>query len=162
MPYTPAEDSYQTLEALEEVERGDLCVDVGTGTCLLAKALLYKCRHVVAIDIDMEACKSCPPEVDVVCGDAAEALRKIDVLVSNLPYLPPEEPLDATVHDLGIVPKLLRQVTTHRPRVVVLTFSSLGRADHVIDTLRAMCTITTISKLHLFFEDIISVVAACP
>jgi release factor glutamine methyltransferase len=60
------------------------------------------------------------------------------------------------------VPKLLRWVTTHRPRVVVLTFSSLGRADHVIDALRAMCTITTISKLHLFFEDIISVVAACP
>jgi len=162
MPYTPAEDSYLTLEALEELDSGDLCVDVGTGSCILAKALLSKCRQVVALDVDMEACRSCPGEVDVVCGDAAEALRRCDVLVSNLPYLPPEEPLDIAVHDLDIVPKLLRWVVAHRPRVVVLTFSSLGRAEYLMETLRAVCRVTRISKLHMFFEDIVTVIATCP
>jgi release factor glutamine methyltransferase len=162
MPYTPAEDSYLTLEALEELSSGDLCVDVGTGSCMLAEALLGKCRQVVALDVDLEACRSCPREVDVVCGDAAEALRRCDVLVSNLPYLPPEEPLDIAIHDLGIVPKLLRWVAAHRPRVVVFTFSSLGRMEHLMDALRAMCRVTRISKLHMFFEDIITVVATCP
>mgnify|MGYP000732709805 CR=1 FL=1 len=162
MPYRPAEDSYLTLEALEELDSGDLCVDVGTGSCILAGALLGKCRQVVALDVDMEACRSCPREVDVVCGDAAEALGKCDVLVSNLPYLPPEEPLDVAVHDLGIVPRLLRWVAARRPRIVVFTFSSLGRADHLMEALRGMCRVTRVSKLHMFFEDIVTVVATCP
>ncbi|ACB40319.1 methyltransferase domain-containing protein [Pyrobaculum neutrophilum] len=160
MPYQPAEDSYLTLEALEDVEGGDVCIDVGTGTCILAKSLAGRCRHVVAVDLDPEACKTCKG-VDVVCGDAASALRAGDVVVSNLPYLPPEEPVDPAIHDTGVVPKLLRWISYARPHKVVLTFSSLGRADLVMEALRPMCTVVRLARLHLFFESIYTVVAVC-
>jgi len=161
MPYAPAEDSYLTLEALDEVKTGNVCVDVGTGSCILAMALVGKCRQVVATDVDVEACRTCSDEVDVVCNDVTNALRACDVLVSNLPYLPPEEPIDTSIHDLGVVPRLLRWVSAYRPRVVVFTFSSLGRAELLMEALRAMCRISKVIKLHLFFEDIITVVAHC-
>ncbi|MEM1571833.1 MAG: protein-(glutamine-N5) methyltransferase [Pyrobaculum sp.] len=161
MPYQPAEDSYLTQEAVDALEGADVCLDVGTGSCILAKALRYKCRRVVAVDVDLGACKSCTPEVDVLCNDAAWGIRRADIAVFNLPYLPPEDPLDVSIHDVGVVPKFLRWISATRPRVVVLTFSSLGRADFVMDALRTMCTVIRTARLHLFFESIYTVTALC-
>ncbi|ABL88035.1 conserved hypothetical protein [Pyrobaculum islandicum DSM 4184] len=160
MTYKPAEDSYLTLEMLNEV-RGDVCIDVGTGSCILAKALVEKCRLIIAVDIEEEACRTCPNNIDVICSNATETLRGGDVVVSNLPYLPPEEPIDLTIHDLGIIPRVLRWISANRPHTVILTFSSLGRADFVFEALRSTCVILKIAKLHLFFESIFTVVAEC-
>ncbi|AET31908.1 N5-glutamine methyltransferase [Pyrobaculum ferrireducens] len=162
MPYTPAEDTYLTLESVEEIEEGDICVDVGTGTCIVGMALAAKCRVTLAVDIDLNSCKMCKPPVDVVCSDVANAVRRADVVVFNLPYLPPEEPTDAAVHDTGVVPRFLRWISMVRPRVVVLTFSSLGRADFILDALRAQCAVVRARKIHLFFETIYTVTAVCP
>lgn len=160
MPYPPAEDSYLTLEALEDIS-GDVCIDVGTGSCILAEKLSRRCKHTVAIDLDPEACKSCPKDIDVVCGDGADALRKGDVVVSNLPYLPPDEIDDIAVNDLGLTISVLRWVSAHRPKVVVLTTSTLGRLDLITETLRAICAIVKVVKLHILFESIYSIVALC-
>lgn len=162
MPYKPAEDSYLTLETIEEIDGGGICVDVGTGYCIIAKKLATKCREVVAVDIDIEACKTCSSEIDVVCSDVGKAVKKVDVVVFNLPYLPPEEPIDITIHDTGVVPRFLRWISIVRPRVVVATFSSLGRADFILEALKAQCVVVAAAKLHLFFESIYSVVAICP
>ncbi|MEM1597027.1 MAG: protein-(glutamine-N5) methyltransferase [Pyrobaculum sp.] len=161
MPYPPSEDSYLTLESIKSLDGSDLCVDVGTGSCILARELARKCRRVVAIDVDIDACRSCPEDVDVLCSDGAAPLRRADAVISNLPYLPPEEPLDTTVHDLGLVSKLLRWISAERPRVVVLTFSTLGRHDYIIEALEAFCAVVRVAKLHLFFESIITVTALC-
>ncbi|MEM1902722.1 MAG: class I SAM-dependent methyltransferase [Pyrobaculum sp.] len=161
MVYPPSEDTYLTLELLKDVDYNDLCIEIGSGSCIISTYLSTKCRHVVAVDIDLNACKSCPPDIDVLCSDAAEAVARGDLVVSNPPYLPPETPLDSTHHDVGAVPKILRWITTHRPRVVVLTFSSLGRADLILDTLRTMCRIVDVGVYHLFFENIYTVRALC-
>jgi release factor glutamine methyltransferase len=160
MVYQPAEDTYLTLGALEGAA-GDICVDVGSGSCALAAALAGKCRQVVAIDVDANACKSCPDHVDVVCGNALDAVRRADTVVSNPPYLPPEEPLDPAVHDTGMIQRLLRWVSAERPRTVIITFSSLGRADLIIDALKAQCVIVRAAALHMFFESIFTVTAHC-
>ncbi|MEZ0319074.1 MAG: protein-(glutamine-N5) methyltransferase [Pyrobaculum sp.] len=161
MPYPPSEDSYLTLDSVRTLDNLDLCVDVGTGTCILAKEAAKRCRRVVAIDVDLDACRSCPENIDVLCSDGASPLRRADLVVSNLPYLPPEEPLDVAVHDIGLASRLLRWISAERPRVVVLTFSSLGRYDYIIEALETFCTIVRVAKLHLFFESILTVTALC-
>ncbi|MFN7105955.1 MAG: protein-(glutamine-N5) methyltransferase [Pyrobaculum sp.] len=158
--YPPSEDTYLILEVVKDLS-GDVCIDVGTGSCILARRLAERCRHVIAIDVDIEACKSCPHDVDVVCGDGAAAFRRGDVLLSNLPYLPPEEPHYVDLYDLGLTQKVLRWISAFRPRVFVLTSSSLGRIDLILEATRAICRAARVAKLHLFFEDIYVVVALC-
>lgn len=159
MIYSPAEDTYLTLKALDLPEPLDTCLDVGTGSCIIARALAAKCRRVIAIDVCPEACRSCPPDVDVLCGDGTGALRGADLVVSNLPYLPPEGD-DVDIYDKGLMSRLLRWISAHRPRYVVLTFSSLGRAELVLEALRAFGRIVALEVLHMFFEDMVSVVVA--
>lgn len=159
MPYPPSEDTYLTLEALKNVH-GNICVDVGTGSCILARELAERCRHTIAIDIDMEACRNCG-SIDVICGDGAAALKTADVLVSNLPYLPPEEPLAVDLHDVGLASKVLRWISSNRPQTAVVTFSSLGRVDYLLEALRAICRIVELRQLHMFFESIYVVTANC-
>jgi len=160
MIYEPAEDTELALRAVEALE-GDICVDVGSGSCIIARKLATKCRWTLAIDIEPQACKTCPKEVDVICGNGLTSLRRADVVVSNLPYLPPEEPLDPSIHDLGLTQQVLRWVSMYRPGTVVLVFSSLGRASHIAEALNAMCTIVRVERLHLFFESIYAVTATC-
>lgn len=161
MVYQPAEDTYLTLELIEGVESGNLCVEIGSGSCIIASQLATRCRHVVAVDIDLESCKSCPPDVDVVCSDAAEAVIRGDVAVSNPPYLPPDSPIDVTHHDVGALPRTLRWIASRRPRVVILTFSSLSRLDLILETLRVFCRVVEIGAYHLFFETMYSIKAVC-
>ncbi|AAL64041.1 class I SAM-dependent methyltransferase [Pyrobaculum aerophilum] len=161
MPYKPSEDSYLTLEVVEELGGADICVDVGTGSCIIAEKLATKCRETVATDIDIEACKTCNWTIDVVCSDVGRAVRRADVAVFNMPYLPPEEPIDVSIHDAGVVSRFLRWISITRPRAVIATFSSLGRADFILEALRAQCVIVKVAKLHLFFETIYSVIAKC-
>lgn len=158
MIYGPAEDTYLTLRSMEAVGAADTCVDVGTGSCELARALVSRCRRVIAVDICPKACRSCPSEVDVICGDGASALRRADLVVSNLPYLPPEGE-DVDIYDHGLTTRLLRWISAHRPRYVVLTSSSLGRLDLILEALRAMGRIVALEVLHMFFEDIVALVA---
>lgn len=160
--YSPGEDSILTLKVLSKLNRNfNICVDVGAGSCILSDKLRELCREVVAVDINPYACSTCKRH-DVVCTHGLSAISRADLVVSNLPYLPPEEPPTdweaVAIYDYGLVNNVLRWASAYRPEVLVLTFSSLGRADFVEEALNVLGRVIYKEIFHYFFEDIISIV----
>jgi release factor glutamine methyltransferase len=93
--YTPDADTYLLLEAaLTEVKPGDLVLEVGTGSGLIAAELAGTTR-VVATDINPHAVLCARKKgVEVVQDDLFCGIRSsFDVILFNPPYLPtqPEE-----------------------------------------------------------------------
>ncbi|MFB6490429.1 MAG: methylase [Thermoproteus sp. AZ2] len=159
--YRPAEDSYLTLRVLRRLrDNFGICIDVGAGSCVLSEYLAKICRIVVPVDINVYACSGCKA-LGPLCAHGLSAIRRADLVVSNPPYLPPEEPQRdweaVAIYDYGLINHILRWAFAYRPRVLVLTFSSLGRADFVEEALRALGEVLALEKEHYFFEDIISV-----
>ena len=159
MVYGPGEDTWLAVEAAAYcVDGAGVCVDVGCGRGYIWDALSSKCKHVISVDINEEACRWSNRH-DVVCCDVAKCVRRADVLVSNPPYLPPEESCTdwetTAIYDCGVLPALLRAVAVMRPRVVVLVLSSLSRGDFVTEALEALGYREELRvSAHVFFEDI--------
>lgn len=159
MVYGPGEDTWLAVEVVSRcVEGGGVCVDVGSGRGYLSDALSTRCRHVVAVDINEHACRESSRH-DVVCCDAARCVKRADVVVSNPPYLPPEEPCTdweaLAIYDCGVLPAVLRVVAVLRPRIVVLVVSSMGRRDFVVEAMEALGYREELRAIvHMFFEDI--------
>ena len=92
--YEPAEDTDLLLRALREREpslRGLLCADVGTGTGVVARAMLDAGARAVAVDVSPLAVALARENAGpvVLRGDLATALRgPFDVVAFNAPYLP--------------------------------------------------------------------------
>lgn len=159
--YKPREDSYLTLKILSHInEKLNICIDIGSGECILTKYLINKCKMVVAIDININACYLCK-FYDVLCSDGPSSVIKADLVVSNLPYLPPEEePSDwetYAIYDYGLVNKVLRWAFAYRPKYLALTFSSLGREDFILEALEIFGEVLRVEQYHALFEDIKSV-----
>ncbi|MGC8583579.1 MAG: methyltransferase domain-containing protein [Thermoproteus sp.] len=159
--YKPQEDSYVTLNLLSRINgKFDICVDVGAGSCILTRALGRLCKRVVAVDINPYACAGCK-EYDVLCAHGLSAISRADLVVSNPPYLPPEEPpvdLEAVaIYDYGLIHHILRWAFAYRPRLLVLTYSTLGRADAIEDAVSALGRIVDREVVHRFFEDIVAI-----
>jgi len=96
--YAPEADSVLLLEAARsEIRPGDLVLEVGTGSGLIAAELL-RTATVVATDISPHAVLCARGAgADVVRTDLFAGLRgQFDLIVFNPPYLPtrPEERLD--------------------------------------------------------------------
>jgi len=104
--YEPAEDSYLLLENLI-ANKGDFCMDIGTGTGILAIALAKKGCKVIATDVNEYALKLAKENallngvenlIEFRKSDLFEAVQeKFDLIVFNCPYLP--------INDLGILEK---------------------------------------------------------
>lgn len=159
--YRPQEDSYATLNLLSRINnRFNICIDVGAGSCILTHELSRFCRHVVAVDINPYACAGCR-KYDVLCAHGLSAISRADLVVSNPPYLPPEEPpsdMEAlAIYDYGLIDHILRWAFAYRPRLLVLTYSTLGRADLIEEAAYALGRIVDREVVHRFFEDIVSI-----
>lgn len=101
--YEPAEDTQLLVDALARAEpdvRGLRCLDVGTGTGAIAKALRMRGARVAAVDVSPRACvlaRENIAEPVVVRGDLHSCFAgPFDVVAFNAPYLPsePEERID--------------------------------------------------------------------
>lgn len=159
--YSPREDTYVTLKLISRLnKRFNICIDVGAGSCALSDALTRLCKLVVAIDVNPYACTACRKH-DVFCSHGLSAVTRADLIVSNPPYLPPEEPPSdweaLAIYDYGLINHILRWVFAHRPRLLILTFSTLGRADAIEEAISALGRVVDKEVVHYFFEDIISV-----
>lgn len=159
--YSPREDSFLTLKVLSKINRSfNICVDVGAGSCILSQYMERLCKRIVSIDLNPRSCLLCK-NYDALCADGLSSIDRADLVVSNPPYLPPEEPPSdweaLAIYDYGLINKILRWSFAHRPELLVLTYSSLGRADLIEEAAKTLGTIIIKEVEHYFFEDIISI-----
>jgi release factor glutamine methyltransferase len=105
--YEPAEDSFLFAENLE-VKTGEVVLDLGTGSGILAVLAAKKAVTVVAVDVNPYAvrCAKANAALNRVEGklsfiqanlfSALDVQAKFDVILFNAPYLPSEKGEDAT------------------------------------------------------------------
>ncbi len=102
--YEPAEDTFLLAENLA-VKGGEVALDVGTGTGLIALLMARKARFVLGVDINPLAVELARENarlngiknVEFRLSDLFENVSgKFDAITFNAPYLPgePEEPID--------------------------------------------------------------------
>ncbi|MCS7102857.1 MAG: methyltransferase [Candidatus Korarchaeum sp.] len=125
--YWPAEDSLLVLEALRPLDlRGKACLDLGTGTGILAIEMARKGCWTVASDLSLDSCLLArlnsslnSVSVEVVQGSLVRHFRSsaFDLVVFNPPYLPLEgESEQWTGGELGR--KLIDSVLIDLPRIL--------------------------------------------
>ena len=94
-----AVSSHALMKVLKAKKVSDICVDVGTGTGILALEMAMLGNYVIACDINVKAgeitvinAKECNlyDNIDVVIGDGTEFLRSeaVNTIVMNPPYIP--------------------------------------------------------------------------
>lgn len=101
MVYRPRQDSYLLKEELESRDlKGKRCLDMGTGSGILAIEMASQEAQVTAADIDPEAIsyakqrsnkEGLKDDVDFIETDLFEAIdneKEFDLIVFNPPYLP--------------------------------------------------------------------------
>ena len=102
--YAPAEDTFLLLDSVEPlVSEGDVVLEIGVGSGIIALTLAKHVQKVVGIDISKEAVKCTKNNVktnrlenkiELILGDLFNPLKteaKFDLILFNPPYLPSEE-----------------------------------------------------------------------
>ncbi len=170
--YEPAEDTFLLAENLA-VKEGDLALDVGTGTGLIALMMARKARYVLGVDINPLAVGLARENarlngiknVEFHLSDLFENVSgKFDVITFNAPYLPgePEEPIDLALvgGETGreVLDRFIREVPDYlKPGgTVQIVQSSITGVDETLKRLeRAGLAAEVAAKRHVFFEDIV-------
>jgi len=105
--YEPAEDSFLFAENLN-VASGEVVLDLGTGSGILATVAAKNACHVVAIDLNPYAIRCAKDnaklngvrdKIDFIQGDLFSAVcdgLRFDLVLFNAPYLPSEEGEEST------------------------------------------------------------------
>ncbi len=170
--YEPAEDTFLLAENLV-VRPGDVALDVGTGTGIIAMMMAEKARWVLGVDVNPSAVELARENaalngignVDFRLSDLFEDVEgRFDVITFNAPYLPgePEEGIDrALVGGRGgreVIDRFIREVACYvRPSgMVQLVQSSITGVKETLDRFRLYGFKPKIAaKLHVFFEDVV-------
>ncbi|CAD5243415.1 HemK2/MTQ2 family protein methyltransferase [Thermococcus camini] len=170
--YEPAEDTFLLAENLA-VREGDLALDVGTGTGLIALLMARKARFVLGVDINPLAVELAGENaelngiknVEFRMSDLFENVSgKFDVITFNAPYLPgePEEPIDlALVGGEGgreVLDRFIREVRDYlKPGgTVQIVQSSITGVEETLGRLeKAGLRGKIAARVHVFFEDIV-------
>ncbi len=165
--YSPAEDTIFFANYIEH-EKGNNALDIGTGSGYLAKVLAPNFNLVVATDISFDSIKKAHLVIDnCVCCNAADALRiDFDLVICNMPYLPSDEIVDATVDGLheGLqVPmriiKATKDVLKKNGKLIFLT-SSLANYKKLLELTEPLgFQIKIVATKKMFFEELILVEA---
>ncbi len=170
--YEPAEDTFLLAENLD-IRKGDVALDMGTGTGIIALLMARKATYVLGVDVNPLAVKLAGENarlnnvknVEFRVSDLFENVSgKFDIITFNAPYLPgePREPIDLALvgGETGreVLDEFIEQVPDYlKPmgRVQVVQSSITG----IEDTLKAFEKVglraEVRAKKHFFFEDIV-------
>ncbi len=170
--YEPAEDTFLLAENLA-VEEGDVALDVGTGTGLIALLMARKASYVLGVDLNPIAVELARENallngiknVEFRLSDLFENVSgKFDVITFNAPYLPgePEEPIDLALVGGKTGREVLDRFITGVPDylkpggTVQIVQSSITGVEETLDRLEeAGLAAKVAAKRHVFFEDIV-------
>jgi release factor glutamine methyltransferase len=170
--YEPAEDTFLLAENLA-VKDGDLALDVGTGTGIIALLMARKARWVLGVDINPIAVELARENaringitnVEFRLSDLFENVSgKFDVITFNAPYLPgkPEEPIDLALvggeNGREVLDRFIDEVSNYiKPGgVVQIVQSSITGIEETLKRLKkAGLGAKVVAKRHIFFEDIV-------
>ncbi len=170
--YEPAEDTFLLAENLA-VKKGDVALDVGTGTGLIALLMARKASYVLGVDINPIAVELARENarlngiknVEFRLSDLFENVEgEFDLITFNAPYLPgePEEPIDLALVGGETGREVLDRFIEEVPRylkpggVVQIVQSSITGVEETLERLKkAGLTAGIVARRHIFFEDIV-------
>lgn len=163
----PAEDTFFLAEHIKN-EKGQMALEIGTGSGYLARILEENFDVVVATDVEFASLKGqTHRSQNMICCDGASALgAKFDLVVCNLPYLPSDKIVDRAV-DGGpegfVIPyKIIESASVcikPRGKMLYLT-SSLANYERLMSHTESLdCSVRILAKKKLFFEELILVEA---
>ena len=174
--YEPAEDTFLIAETLD-IKPGEMALDVGTGTGLIALLMAKKARFVLGVDVNPLAVELARKNallngirnVEFCLSDLFENVSgKFDVITFNAPYLPgePEEPIDLALvgGETGreVIDRFIREVRdylTEKGRVYLVQSSITGIEETLEGFEEAGLRADVVARRHLFFEDIVVILA---
>ncbi|ASJ03505.1 protoporphyrinogen oxidase [Thermococcus profundus] len=170
--YEPAEDTFLLAENLE-IKEGDIALDVGTGTGIIALLMARKARYVLGVDINPMAVElarenaelNSVTNVEFRLSDLFENISgKFDVITFNAPYLPgePEEPIDLALvggkTGREVLDRFIEEVPNYlKPSgVVQIVQSSITGIEETLKRLEEVDLLgKVVARRHVFFEDIV-------
>ncbi len=163
--YPPSEDTFFIVNNIEN-EKGNLALDVGSGSGYLTKLLSKNFSYVVGTDTNFDVLTTQTYKTDnLICCNGSDALHvKFDFIVCNLPYLATDEILDIAT-DGGLdgfeIPKKIFDSVfnnLNKPGKFIFVTSSLSNYPKLIDYAQESGFETRIiAKKKLFFEELILV-----
>ena len=163
--YPPSEDTFFIVDNIEN-EKGNLALDIGSGSGYLTKLLSENFSFVVGTDINFDVLKNQTYKTEnIVCCNGSDALEiKFDFIVCNLPYLATDEILDIATdggaEGFEIPKKIFDSVINNMSKngKFIFVTSSLSNYQKLIDYAQKLGLKTRImAKKKLFFEELILV-----
>ncbi|EHR79167.1 protoporphyrinogen oxidase [Thermococcus litoralis DSM 5473] len=174
--YEPAEDTFLLAENLK-VKEGDVALDVGTGTGIIALLMAKKAKFVLGVDINPIAVELAKENarlngitnVEFRQSDLFENVEgEFDIITFNAPYLPgePEEPIDLALvggeSGREVLDRFLEEFPNYLKEngVVQIVQSSITGIEETLKKLESKGFIAEITaKERYFFEDIVVITA---
>lgn len=169
MIYEPREDSYLLESQVKKYAFGD-CLDIGTGSGILAKAVAEKknVKSVLAIDVNPEAVQSAKvnnshQKIRFKKQDFFEMKqRKFDTIIFNPPYLPEDSRIKDRAVDGGpkgyeLIENFLSKAEgyLYDKGIILLLFSSFTKKERIDDILKKyLFSYKQVSHLKLDFETL--------
>ena len=177
--YEPAEDTFLLAEHLK-VRKGDIALDVGTGTGIIALLMAKKAKFVLGVDINPLAVELARENakingiknVEFRISDLFENVgEKFDTITFNPPYLPGgdeevKEPIDLALiggkQGREVLDKFINQVRDYlKPNgIVQIVQSSITGIEKTIEKLTKLgFSVEITAKKRYFFEEIVVITA---
>ncbi|ALM76302.1 HemK2/MTQ2 family protein methyltransferase [Thermococcus barophilus] len=177
--YEPAEDTFLLAENLK-IREGDIALDMGTGTGIIALLMAKKAKFVLGVDINPIAVELAKENarineiknVEFRVSDLFENVEgKFDIITFNSPYLPGEagelkEPIDLALiggkRGREVLDRFISQVKDYlKPNgiVQVVQSSITGVEDTIEKFTKLGFSVEITAKKRYFFEEILVITA---
>ena len=165
--YPPSEDTFFIANNIED-EKGNLALDIGSGSGYLTKMLAENFSFVVGTDINYDVLAHQTYKTkNLICCNSSDALNvKFDFIVCNLPYLATDEIIDIATDGgkdgFEIPQKIIDSACNNLKRggKFIFVTSSLSNYQKLIDyTQNLGLHAKILAKKKLFFEELILVEA---
>ena len=165
--YPPSEDTYFLEDNLVN-EKGNLALDIGTGSGYLTRILSKNFLQVIATDIDFGSLINQNHRIkNCICCDAAEVFNcKFDLIVCNMPYLQSDSILDRRVdggkEGVEVPLKIIKSAIKclNKSGKMLFVTSSLANYEKLLEESKKLgLELKIVAKKKLFFEELLLVLA---